>query len=118
MTAIQNTGRRHYTRVPFSTRIIVIYSDNETDNEVDVTGSSKDLSLKGLFVKTQNMLSPGMECKVKIILSSGTDIPELLIHGKVARVDENGMGIVFEAMDLDTYTYLKNIVQYNSPESD
>ena len=116
MSEIENTGRRHYTRVSFSTRIIVIYNDN--DHEVDVTGSSTNLSIKGLFVKTQKKVSPGMECKVKIILSGGIDAPELLIHARVARVEENGMGIVFDAMDLETYTHLKNIVQYNSADSD
>ncbi|MBF0302535.1 MAG: PilZ domain-containing protein [Desulfamplus sp.] len=112
MSEIENIGRRHYTRVPFSTRIMLIYSDSETD----ITGNSTNLSLKGLFVKTEKKVSLGMECMVKIILSGGTDAPELLIHAKVARVEEDGMGIVFDAMDLEAYTHLKNIVQYNSAE--
>lgn len=115
MTEIENTGRRHYARVTFSTRIIIIYNDN--DHEVDVTGSSTNLSIKGLFVKTDKKVSKGMECKVKIILSGGVDAPELLIHARVARVEENGMGLVFDAMDLETYTHLKNIVQYNTTDS-
>ncbi|MBF0572710.1 MAG: PilZ domain-containing protein [Desulfamplus sp.] len=116
MTEIEKSGRRHYTRVMFSTRIIVIYNDN--DHEVDVTGSSTNLSIKGLFVKTEKKVSQGMECKVKIILSGGVDAPELLIQARVARVEENGMGIIFDAMDLETYTHLKNIVQYNTTDSD
>lgn len=110
MTKIENIGRRHHKRVSFSTKIILIYSDKA----VDVTGSSMNLSLKGLFVKTENKVSPGTECKVKIILSGGIDLIELFIHAKVARVDEDGMGILFNTMDLETYTHLKNIVQYNS----
>lgn len=114
MTTIESTGRRRYQRVPFSTQIILVYSDNE----MDVTGSSTNLSIKGLFVETQKKVSSGMKCKVKIILSGGIDVIELLIHARVARVDNNGMGIIFDAMDLETYTHLKNIVQYNSADDD
>jgi len=32
----------------------------------------------------------------------------------VARVVDTGIGLSFEAMDVDTYTHLKNIVLYNS----
>ncbi|MBF0257577.1 MAG: PilZ domain-containing protein [Desulfamplus sp.] len=117
MVIIENDGRRHYQRVLFSTRIILIFSDNE-DNEVDVTGSSANLSLKGLFVKVEEKVAPGMACKVKIILSGGIADIELLIHARVTRVEDNGMGIVFDAMDLETYTHLKNIVQYNSADGD
>ena len=112
MTQIENTGRRHHTRVQFSTRIILIYSDSE----IDITGNSSNLSVKGLFVKTQKKVSPGVNCMVKILLSGGVDAPELLIQAKVTRVNEEGMGIIFDTMDLETYTHLKNIVQYNSAE--
>ncbi|MBF0469040.1 MAG: PilZ domain-containing protein [Desulfamplus sp.] len=114
MVTIENTGRRNYQRVPFSTRIILIHSDNE----VDITGNSANLSVKGLFVKTEKKVSPGMACTVKIILSGGIDEIELLIHARITRVEDNGMGIVFDAMDLETYTHLKNIVQYNSANGD
>lgn len=114
MTAINNPGRRHYQRVPFSTKIILIYSDNQ----IDVTGSSMNLSVKGLFVKTRAKVSAGMECQVKIILSGSIDDLELLIHARVTRVEEIGIGIVFDTMDLETYTHLKNIVQYNSVNGD
>jgi len=114
MTTIETTGRRHYQRVPFSTKIALIYSDNE----MDITGSSMNLSVKGIFVKTPKKVSPGMECKVKIILSGGINELELLIHARVTRVEESGIGIVFDTMDLETYTHLKNIVQYNSANGD
>ncbi|MBF0210869.1 MAG: PilZ domain-containing protein [Desulfamplus sp.] len=118
----EDKGRRHYARVPFSTRIIVMYSDSadgsEDDykHEVDVTGSSTNLSIKGLFVKTQEKVASQVACKVKIILSGGLEPIELIIQARVARVEADGMGIVFDAMDLDTYTHLKNIVQYNSED--
>ncbi|MBF0204285.1 MAG: PilZ domain-containing protein [Desulfamplus sp.] len=114
MTEIDDTGRRQHERVSFSTTITLIYSDNE----VDVTGSSTNLSIKGLFVKTQKKVPPGMECKVKITLSGGVTAIDLLINSRITRIEENGMGIVFDAMDLETYTHLKNIVRYNSENND
>ncbi|MGD9731953.1 MAG: PilZ domain-containing protein [Desulfamplus sp.] len=112
MTESENIGRRHYVRVPFIAKVVLIYSNSE----VDITGCLANLSMKGLFVKTQKKVSPGMECNVKIILSGGDEPVELLIQSRVIRVEDDGIALLFDAMELDTYTHLKNIVQYNSPD--
>ncbi len=38
------------------------------------------------------------------------------MKGTVIRISENGMGIEFDSMDVDTYSHLKNIVHYNSAD--
>jgi len=105
-----NQNRRKYTRVEFSTIIVL----TARSAKIEAMGSSRDLSLKGVFVDTDIRLAPGTECDLKIFLTGGVEDIELFIRGRVARLVDTGLGISFEAMDLDSYTHLKNIVLYNS----
>ena len=101
--------RRKYNRVDFKTRLLLTVADARIEAE----GSSRDLSQKGVFIYTLEKFSPGTLCSVRIFLSGGGNTVELSMDGKVARVEENGLGISFVTMDLDSYTHLRNIVRYN-----
>ena len=112
MAASKNDDRRKYSRVAFTTDIeIGIEADGKT---IELKGNSKDLSLKGLFVSTSDVFASGTECDIRVGLSGGIEKIELEIKGRVVRVSENGMGILFDSMDVDSYSHLKNIVKYNS----
>ncbi|MEA1968757.1 MAG: PilZ domain-containing protein [Thermodesulfobacteriota bacterium] len=106
--------RRRHTRVDFLTRIVL----KSKDLEIVAKGSSKDLSLKGVFFNTEEKLAKGSKVSVKIILSGGDEGIELAMESIVARVEEHGLGLKFQTMDLDSYTHLKNIVLYNKEDSD
>lgn len=54
----ENGERRRYERVAFSTTI-VLTAGNE---RIEARGTSKDLSLKGVFVNTDIRLTPGTLC--------------------------------------------------------
>ncbi len=114
MTTNDNEWHRSHHRVDFKTKISLVLSDGE----IDVTGVSKNLSMKGLFIESNQKFSSGAACKVKIELSGVVDGLKLLINARVARVERNGMGVIFDTMDLESYTHLRNIVQYNSPSLD
>ena len=106
--------KRKHPRVGFSTRILVdIRSDGQ---ELELEGSSKDLSMRGVFVNTDRQFARDTPCSVKIFLSSGLEEVELLIQGTLVRQTEKGFGVGFDSMDVDTYTHLKNIVMYNSTD--
>ena len=101
--------RREKLRENFETKVIII-----TDNKVFAETVSKDVSLKGIYVRAPG-LKKGMECKTIITLTDSSPELKVEIHGKVARVDDNGAGIIFsQPMDLDNFIYLQNIVAYNS----
>ena len=102
--------RRKHTRVEFTTRIM-LSSENV---EIDAVGSSRDLSMKGIFITTDKRLSLGTPCHVKIVLSGGIEDLELNMEASVARVEPQGLGLAFGSIDLDSFTHLKNIVMYNS----
>ena len=104
--------RRKYTRIGFATKIrIRIEADGK---QVEIDGNSKDLNLKGIFVTADDRFPSGAKCSIQVYLTGGIDEIELQMKGRVVRESENGMGIIFDSMDVDTYSHLKNIVYYNS----
>jgi len=112
VAAIKNDERRKHIRVGFTTDIdITLDADGKQFN---LKGSSKDLSLKGIFVSTKDKFTPQTKCVVTIHLSGGVDRIELLINATIVRVTDTGMGIEFDSMDVEAYSHLKNIVYYNS----
>ncbi len=104
--------RRNYERVDFSTALSIVIETEDT--KIEVQGDSKDLSLKGIFISTDNKAPIGSSCSIKIFLTGTTDLVELNMQGVIARAENNGLGINFDSMDVDSFTYLKNIVKYNS----
>ncbi len=115
MTAVSsNNEKRRHSRVGFSTDIeILLQADGK---EVRLPGNSKDLSLKGIFVGAKEKFVPGTKCLVNVYLTGGIDKIELQMKGTVVRMNDRGMGIIFDSMDVDTYSHLKNIVYYNSSD--
>lgn len=101
-------------RVDFATRIIV----HVEGREIDVSGSSKDISLTGVFVHTKEVLAVDTPCSVEIILSGTIEPLHLKMNGRTVRKTDQGVAVTFEAMDIDSYTHLKNIVRYNAPDPD
>lgn len=104
--------RRKHSRVGFATRIDVRVASGQ--NTISLKANSRDLSLKGIFVKTRERFPLETGCKVDIYLTGGVEEIKLEIQGRTVRQTDDGIGIVFESMDVDTYTHLKNIVYYNS----
>ncbi len=105
-------NKRKKTRVNFDTQVII-----KTDtSEVNETGDLKNLSLKGMFVKSKKKLPKDSTCQTEIILSGSSSNLRLKITGTVIHNTDDGFGIRFDAMDTDSYFHLKNIIMYNSPE--
>jgi len=111
MDISNNEERRKYSRVGFTTRIDVCLVSGQ--GNVCLEANSKDLSLKGIFVKTDAVFPLETKCSVDIYLTGGVEQIKLEIQGKTVRQTDDGIGIVFQSMDVETYTHLKNIVYYN-----
>jgi c-di-GMP-binding flagellar brake protein YcgR len=110
MAVLDKGDRRKFTRVGFATQIEI---DLKTSDQAKLEGNSKDLSLKGIFVVTDRQFARGTGCFVKIYLTGGLEKIELVIQGTIVRQTDAGIGILFNSMDVETYSHLKNIVHYN-----
>lgn len=106
--------RRRKMRVGFHTQIMLEAGDAKIRTE----GSSRDLSLRGIFINIDEKISVGTPCKVEVALSGTAEPLVLQMDGRIVRNDASGIGITFDSMDLDSYTHLKNIVRYNADNPD
>jgi hypothetical protein len=104
---------RKNSRVPFQT-IIGLDFPNQSHAECE----SADLSLKGVFVHGVTGHQPGENCLVSLRLMGSTDQITLKMQGTVVRTEKAGLALLFEEMDMDTFSHLKNILYYNSEDPD
>ena len=109
-----DSERRNGTRVRFEARVVV--RTNET--EVTARAGSRDVSLQGLYIATDERLPPGTPCEVEIRLNGSSLLLSIRAQGRVARSDAGGLGIEFESFDPDSYFHLRNLVMYNSEDPD
>lgn len=75
---------------------------------------SRDVSLKGLFVCTDEKLSPGEPVDIQLHLSGSTSSLALSMKGRVARVEPDGLALDFTEIDIDSFYHLRNLVAYNT----
>ncbi len=101
----------------------VIFRSSVSVTEVDEAGrkgrtvasdETRDISLKGVYVPTDEPLDPGTGCLVELRLMGESSELILRIQGQVVRTDDSGMAITFSRMDIDALIHLKNILYYNS----
>lgn len=104
--------RRTRTRVHFTTQVIV----KTDESEIVAEANSEDISIKGLFVNTEERIPVGTPCDIEILLTGTSTRLALTIKGIITRQDASGLGIAFDSMDPDSYVHLKNIVLYNASE--
>jgi hypothetical protein len=99
--------RRKRTRIPirFEVRIIV-------DGQ-DYPAQTKNLSLKGILLTTEQLFTPEQLCQVILTLSN--DIV-LTMAGKIIRSDPEATAIDFVSMDEDSFFHLRRIVEYNAAD--
>lgn len=105
--------KRGRIRAPFKIKITLITSVKKIE-----IGDSRNISLNGVFVETHEKLPIGSECRVLITLTEIKPSIILSIESEIVRHDPTGMGITFKKMEVDDYEHLRNIVLYNTPETE
>lgn len=95
--------------MPFQIEAMLEFEDRLIKGEV------KNLSLKGMFVETD--FKPEINTRLTVtILLTGDDVYKIHLLGQVVRILPEGIGIFFEEMDLDSFTHLSKILEYNSAD--
>jgi hypothetical protein len=104
--------KRQKTRVHFETHVIIRTEESEIKAEAD----SEAISIKGVFVRTQEKIPEGTPCDLEILLTGSSTKLALTIKGLITRQEETGLAIGFDSMDLDSFMHLKNIILYNASD--
>jgi tRNA 2-thiocytidine biosynthesis protein TtcA len=103
--------QRRRTRVNFQTEADVAAGERR------LTGlTTRDLSLKGLFVVSDETFPEQTPVSVILRLTGSTSDLALNMDGRVVRTTAEGMAIDFVEIDLDSFFHLRNIVQLNTGE--
>ncbi|BEH10820.1 MULTISPECIES: PilZ domain-containing protein [Geobacter] len=103
--------KRRFTRVPFAVSATVSHGESSFSGEV------ADLSLNGMFVKTDgDKPAIGEEVEVVISLAEGEPSLNVELAGEVVRADANGVALRFSRIEVDSFIHLRNIVEYNTQE--
>ena len=98
---------RKYPRVEFRSSVTI------TTAKRSFQGIVKSISMVGMFLIAGESLVIGEPVEIIIHLTGFAPEISLFLNGRVCRVTEIGMVIVFENIEAETYTKLKNIISYN-----
>jgi Tfp pilus assembly protein PilZ len=104
--------KRELVRVAFDIEAIIKYEGRTFSGKVD------NLSLKGMFIQTSEKFKLYDTIQITIHLAGETSDLEINLNGLIVRTTEQGIGIQFEKVDLDSFIHLRNIVAYNSGDED
>ncbi|HOP74001.1 MAG TPA: PilZ domain-containing protein [Bacillota bacterium] len=101
--------KRNFSRIPFKIEAQFEY------NGQTIRGEVENLSMKGMLLKTDIQPEIHTMLPITIVLSEGYDESLVLhINGTVVRQTPEGIGIYFDEMDLDSFSHLSKIIEYNS----
>jgi hypothetical protein len=104
--------KRRFTRVDFHITATV-----EVDGQ-SITGTVENLSMRGLFLATDQRLPVGSDVGITIALSDQPEVGETIeMEGSVARLTDDGIAFSFGRIDFDSYLHLKNIVTLNTGDA-
>lgn len=103
---------RHYSRVPFHVQAIIRTAGRQ------FRGGVENLSMRGMFLVTDEQLPVGEAVEIVITLSGVSPEIAISIKGAVCRTAPEGLGFTFDKIDLESYTHLKNIIAYNIDDAE
>lgn len=101
--------RREFTRVPMELDV-----DLDLGPRTRVTGNSRDLSLKGVFLRCAEKLPVGSTCQATLHFAGREQELRIEAQGKVARFEDTGLGIEFTQMNNESYGHLRNLLLFNA----
>ncbi len=102
---------REFSRVPFQTSVCL-----KTGGQEYQASSTRDISMKGMFLVGVPPLTLGSECEVLLQLKGVEPPVEIRLHGKIQRLEETGCAVQFDQIPLESYEHLQNLVRLNAQD--
>lgn len=107
----QTPEQRQARRIVFKTRALVRYDQGQsTEARVDTA----NISLKGLYLETEDRQPIDTPCAIEIHLSGPTSAMDFKARGRICRHDQGGMGIAFTHLDPDSTLHIVNLVNLHA----
>lgn len=106
--------RREYTRVSkqnrreFARVLIRLETKLLSGSEFQVSGWTKDISVKGVFVLCAEKLPVGARCRCRLALGDNQEeSPVIEVSGWVVRCENSGIAIQFSDYSVDCFNKLR-----------
>lgn len=106
-------NHREFSRVE-----IKVQANIQAKGRAIVSRDTQDISMRGLFVSCEADWPIGTECEIHLLLEGQYPPVDLSVKGRVQRVTEDGMGLLFTEVGLEAYEHLHNLVMLNTHEPD
>ncbi len=103
---------REFTRVSVNVEALI-----KTDAGTIEARRTRDLSMSGIFVLCNERLPENSKCEVSLILRGEAELLKVDIAARVQRVTEEGLGLEFFELGLESYRHLQNLILYNSEDA-
>lgn len=81
-----------------------------------ITGSTTNVSLKGVYFMPDQWVPIGTECRVVIRFAGPSSSLKIEGSGRIVRSEATGLGIEFTEMPVDSLEHLRNLVRYNASD--
>lgn len=106
-------NHRRFSRVIVPLDVVL-----EAGGGVSVTGTLRDIAVQGAFMTCEPALELGTPVQVRIMLHGGIEDIPVKARAEVVRREENGLGVHFTEIDIDSVEHLRKIIAYNAEEPD
>lgn len=100
---------RRFNRIRFESQAMV------KTGEQSFEAFTENLSLTGLFLRTERRLPVGNRAEIMFSLPSASRSSAFTVNGVVVRNDVHGMAFQFGSLDQDSFTRLKTVINRKSP---
>lgn len=90
----------------------------KVNGEETVFTGTQNVSMKGLFIKGKADWSMGTECEIHLILDGQNPPVDIKVKGRVQRITEEGIALVFTEVSLEAYEHLHNLVLLNTDDTE
>ncbi len=104
---MEGKEKRKWVRVPY-----------QIEAQLDIEGEKlcypviQNISMEGIFIKADEILSVGKSGKIVIALEFGENKMQVKANCTVVRSESEGMGIKFTYIDPDSSIILYNMIKY------
>ena len=103
----EEQNRRRFMRILFDAPASL------SDSEKNLTTTLIDISLKGALLQRPSEWAGATGDKVELEVKLGTDEPRIRMHGSVAHIEEEKIGIQCDQIDIDSISHLRRLAELN-----
>jgi PilZ domain len=90
---------------------IILKTELESGATRTATGTTANVSMRGIFFRPDRWMPVGTDCRVTIALAGPPNAIHIHAQGRIVWSDGSGIGVEFVDIDTESFGHLKQLVQ-------